>query len=96
MAAVRVTLLAFAAERRAVPRAAALLLWGPPPAMSIDLLPAGRPAANPPHAPAAVDRWDSQTDRRTDTHRYIDPVPHTTRAVSVTMPITYTDKLSNI
>jgi len=31
------------------------------------LLPAGRSAANQPHAAAAVDRWDRQTDGRTDT-----------------------------
>ena len=29
-------------------------------------LPAGPTAANPPHAAAAVDRWDRRTDRRTD------------------------------
>ena len=28
--------------------------------------PAGRSAANPPAAIAAVDRWDRQTDRQTD------------------------------
>jgi len=52
--AVSTTLPAFTAVRRA-------------PALAIDqyLLPAGRSAANPPHA-AAVDRWDRQTDRRTD------------------------------
>jgi len=31
-----------------------------------NLLPAGRSAANPPAAVAAVDRWDRQTDGRTD------------------------------
>jgi len=34
-------------------------------------LPAGRSAANPPAAAAAVDRWDRQTDGRTR-DRYID------------------------
>ena len=36
----------------------------PSPAAAIDryLLPAGPAAANPPHAAAAVDRWDRQTD----------------------------------
>jgi len=33
---------------------------GRPPPAAVDryLLPAGRPAANPPHAAAAIDRWD--------------------------------------
>ena len=53
-AAVNVTLVAFA---DAVRRAAVL---------SLSPL-AGRPAANPPHAAAAVDRWDRQRDGRTDT-----------------------------
>ena len=50
-----VTLLAFAAERRAA---------GCPAAAAVDryLLPAGRPAANPPHASAVVDRTDKRTD----------------------------------
>jgi len=34
------------------------------PQLSIDVLPAGRPAENLPHTAAAVDRWDRQTDRR--------------------------------
>ena len=34
--------------------------------LSIDLLPAGRSAANPPAAVAAVDRWDRQTDGQTN------------------------------
>ena len=67
MAAVNATLLAFAAERlRAAVRRCCLA----PVAVDRYLLPAGRPAANPPHAAAAVDRWDRQTDRRTHTgHR---------------------------
>ena len=44
--------------------------------------PAGRSAANPPHAAAAVEWWDRQTDRRTP-DRYTDPVLHTMRAVSI-------------
>ena len=42
------------------------------------LLPAGPTAANAPHAAAAVDSWDRQTDRQTDgrtPHRDIDPAP---------------------
>ena len=42
-----------------------------------------RSAANQPHASAAVDRRDRQTDRRTP-DRFIDPaVPHTMRIVSL-------------
>jgi len=40
-------------------------------------------AANQPHAAAAVDRRDRQTDGRTS-DRYIDPVPHIKRAASIT------------
>jgi len=36
---------------------------------SIDLLPAGRSAANPPHAAAAIDRWDRHTTDGHRTHR---------------------------
>jgi len=55
-----VTLLAFPAERRVAVRRAA----GCPVAAAVGryLLPAGPTAANPPHAAAAVDRWDRQTD----------------------------------
>jgi len=58
-----VTLLAFAAERRA---AAPLLLAGRPAAAAVDryLLPARRSAANSPHAAVAVEWWDGQTDAR--------------------------------
>ena len=42
---------------KAVKRSLLLLLY---------LLPAGRSAANPPHAAAAVDQWDRQTGGRTD------------------------------
>ena len=35
------------------------------------LLPAGPTAANPPHAAAAVDRWDRQTNGETDGHRIV-------------------------
>ena len=68
------TLLSFAAELCAVVfrAAAAPLLLGArrllhgAPAAAIDRyrLHAGRPAANSPHAAAAVDRWDRQTDGR--------------------------------
>ena len=60
------TLLAFAADRRAaVCRAteAPLLLSAGRAAIDRYLLPAGPTAANPPHADAVV---DSSTDRRTD------------------------------
>jgi len=62
MPTVNVTLPTFAA--------AAPLPWAPNPA-AVDryLLPAGRPAANPPHATAEVDRRHRQTDRRTDGHQ---------------------------
>ena len=48
--AVNMTLPAFAAERQR-------LLW-------IDIFCPGGSAANPPHAAAAVDRWDRRTDAR--------------------------------
>jgi len=44
------------------------------------LLLAERSAANPPHAAAAVDREDRQTDGRTF-DRFVDAAPHTMRAV---------------
>jgi len=57
------TLFAFAAERRA----AAPLLLAPAGCHPVDqcLLSTWRSPVNPPHAAAAVDRWDRQTDRRT-------------------------------
>jgi len=71
---------AFAAERRAA--ALLYLLLRRPPPSNIDryLLPAGRSAANPPHAEAAVERRDRQTDGRTH-DRCTDPAPDTVRAV---------------
>jgi len=45
---------------------------------------AGRSAANPPHAVAAVDRWDRQTDGRT-LGRFVDSAQHTMRAVSTSV-----------
>jgi len=79
-AAVNVTLLAFAADRRAA--AAPLLLRAGRAAIDRYLLPAGSTAANPPHAAAAVDNWDIQTERRTDIVPLRRPMPHTTRTVS--------------
>ena len=61
------TLLAFAADRRAAVRRAVA-----PAAVDRYLLPVGHPAANPPHAAATVDRWDRRTDGRTS-DRYVDP-----------------------
>ena len=56
-------------------------------------LPAERPAANPPpHATAAVDRWDRQTDGRT-TDRCIDPAPHT---ICGPVDLTYELSLSRV
>jgi len=79
--AVNMTLPAFAAERRA----AAPLLLG---AGAVDryVLPAGRSAANPPHAAASVERWGRQTDRETDGRtpdRCVDPALLTIQAVSI-------------
>jgi len=71
--AVSVTLLAFAAERRA---ASPLLLD-----VRRCLLPARRSAANPPHSAPAVTRWDRQTDGRMLV-RFKDPAPHIMRARS--------------
>jgi len=53
---------AFAAERRCC--------WAPAPA-TVDryLMPVRRSVANPPHAGAAVDRWDRKTDGPTDGKR---------------------------
>jgi len=61
MSAVNVPLPAFAV--------AAPLLLGTQRRAAIDwyILPVGCSAANPPHAAAAVNRWDRQTGRRTDT-----------------------------
>jgi len=65
------TLPAYAAERvRRVP------------AINRYLLQAPALAANQPHAAAAVDRRDRQTDGQTP-DRYIDPAPHTMLAVSI-------------
>ena len=64
------TLLAFAADRRVAMRCAAaapLLLGAGRAGIDRYLLPAGPTAANPPHAVAAVDRWNGQTDGQTDT-----------------------------
>ena len=64
------------------PRAAALLLPG---AVDRYLLRLRRSAANPPHTAAAFDWWDRLTDGQTDgptPDRFIDPAPHTMRAVS--------------
>ena len=52
-----------------------------PAAVDRYILPTGRSAANPPAAVAAVDRWDRQTDERTD--RCIDPAVHAMRAASI-------------
>jgi len=58
--------------------------WAPAPAAADRyLLPAGRSATNPPHAAAAVDRWDRRTDGRQTLDRFMDPDPHTMRAVSI-------------
>ena len=79
---VNVTLLAFAADRHAAVRRSV------PAAVDRYLLPAGRPAANPLHASAALDKWyipGRRTDRRTDGRtpvRYIDSIPRTMRAVA--------------
>jgi len=43
---------------------------------------AGRSAANPPHAAAAVERWVRQTDGGTP-DRYINPAPLTVRPMSI-------------
>jgi len=79
--AANMTLPAFAAERRA----AAPMLLG---AGAVDryVLPAGRSAANPPHAAASDERWGRQTDRETDGRtpdRCVDPALLTIQAVSI-------------
>jgi len=56
------TLLAFAAERRA---AAPLMLSIGRAAIDRYLLPAGRTAANPQQRNAVGEQWDRRTDRRT-------------------------------
>jgi len=60
---------AFAAERLA---AVTSLLLDAQRRAAIDryFLPTRRSAANSPHATAAVDRWDRQTDGRTDTRAF--------------------------
>jgi len=71
--AVNMTLPAFAAERRAAARAAAPL---PCARRCRSMSPAdGGSAANPPHAAAAVDRWDGRTP-----DRYMNPAVHAMRA----------------
>jgi len=40
-------------------------------AIDISWLPAMPTAGNPPHIAATVDRWDRQTDGRTDGHRTV-------------------------
>jgi len=59
-----VTLLAFAAERRAAeaPAAGAIHRY---------ILTAGHTTANPPQRRAAVDRWTRQSDRQTDGHHAV-------------------------
>jgi len=66
--AINVTLLAFAADRRVAMRraAAAALQLGARRCQSISPT-RGAPSSKPPHAAAAVDRWD----RRTDGHRTV-------------------------
>jgi len=71
-----VTPIAFAADRRAVvcPAAAVSCCWAPAVQQSVDtlyILSAGPTEANPPHAAAAVDSWDRQTDGQTDGHRTV-------------------------
>jgi len=46
-------------------------------------LPAPELSSKQPHAAAAVDRRDRQTDGRTDADRYIDFTAHTMRAASI-------------
>ena len=64
-----VTLLAFAAERRAAGRRAVEA----PAAGAIHryILTAGHTTANPPQRRAAVDRWTRQSDRQTDGHHAV-------------------------
>jgi len=65
-----VTLLAFAADRRAAGRTPLSTSHA-----------RGARSSKPVHAAAAVDRWDRQTGGRT-MDRYKDPALHTTPAVS--------------
>ena len=67
--AVKVTLPAFAAERRRLLHGAC----SAPAAIDRYLLPAGRSAANSPAAMVAVDRWDRRTDGRTDARSLHEP-----------------------
>ena len=79
------TLLAFAAERRAVAPLlpSAGVCCTAPAAVDRYLLPTWRSAANPPHAAAVVDRrdrrTDGETDRQTDTRPLHRPAAHTVR-----------------
>ena len=79
--AINVTLLAFAADRRVAMRraAAAALQLGARRCRSISPT-RGEPSSKRPHAAAAVDRWDRQTDGRTP-YRFIDHAPHVMRAM---------------
>jgi len=86
--AVNVTLLAFAAHRRAAE--APLLLSAGRAATDRYLLPAGPTAANPPHTDAAVDRLDRQTD---GPYRYIDPAAYYASSVN-NCKVLYTDVMS--
>jgi len=63
------TLPAFATERGHLHEISIHSGYAAPAPAAVDryILPAGRSAANPPHAAAAVDRTDRQTDGRTDT-----------------------------
>ena len=76
------TLLAFAADRRAA--VAPLLLSVGRAAIDRYLLPAGPKAANPPHAASAVDSWDRRTDGRT-LCRYTDPAAYNASRVNKTL-----------
>jgi len=78
-----VTLLAFAAERRA---AAPLLLRPAAAAINRYRLSVWPTAANPQKRSAASESWDRRTDGRTH-NRYADPAPHSMLAVSTTAPV---------
>jgi len=58
----------YAGWKRDTARIAPLQLSAGRAAIDRYLRPAGRPASNPPHAAAAVDSWDIQTDAQTDGH----------------------------
>ena len=77
--AANVTLLAFAAERRAATTPTAA---GRPVAAADDryFLPARRSAANPPHTMAVVEWWDRQIDGQAD-GRTLDRFIHPTMRV---------------